>query len=300
MFLLLKYLHLITRIILIIQDERVHAYHQQLPSLLSFHTVLINVWHGAFGVCCMCSVGLCVPDIVPVVCAVCFVGGCTCLTPCLWCVLCMCDPVPVVCFVSAIWDCMCPTPCLWCVLYAVCVVDAWPSACNVYVVCAVWGCVCACGGQRRCHLSWSNTFCFIPLRQGLSVSLELGQRPANPTEPPVPALQHWDYKFIWSQSLSSGHVNSGHCIYAGSTLNHYVSHTPGFVFYFITEFLLSYTITRGRVSEWTWDKQSFWCSKSIVLPHVGSGDWHRTAFVILPRFFSNTNDAIVSQQRTIS
>lgn len=173
----------------------------------------------------------------------------------------------------------CLTRCLWCVLYVLCgVVCAWHSTYSVCcmfcgglympdtilvvcVVCAVWGCVCACGGQRRCHLSWSNTFCLIPLRQGLAVSLELGQRPASPTEPPVPALQHWDYKFIRSQSLSSGHVNSGHCIYAESTLNHYVSHTPGLAFYFITEFLLSYTITRGRVPEWTWDKQSFWCSE---------------------------------------
>lgn len=251
----------------------------------------------------MCCVGLCVPDTVPVVCAVCFVGGCTCLTPYLWCVLyvlCMRDPLPVVCFVCAVWGCMCPTPCLWCVLYAVCVVHAWPSACNVCVVCAVWGCVCAFGGQRRCHLSWSNTFCFIPLRQGLSVSLELGQRPANPTEPPVPALQHWDYKFIRSQSLSSGHVNSGHCIYTKSTLNHHVSTPLALHFILLQNFFFLTPLQEVESPNEPETNRAFEAQKSIVLPHVGSRDWHRTAFVILPRCFSNTNDAIVSKQRTIS
>ena len=92
-------------------------------------------------------------------------------------------------------------------------------------------CVCVCGGggggggvcveARGGHwVSCSCTFCLVPLRQGLN--LEVGQQPANPSDPPVSVPNSaWvtgTYTAILGFSGGAGGSKSGYHAWAESSL----------------------------------------------------------------------------------
>lgn len=193
---------------------------------------------------------------------------------------------------------MCPTPCLWYVLHILCLPDPVPVMYVLYVLCGV---VCVHMETREdviypdltlsALLPWDKvspwTWSWV---RGQQTQMNLLSLLSNIEITSLYGHTHWVLD-MWTQVI---------VVYAGSALSHYVSRTVALYFILLQNFFFLTPFQEVESLNEPETNRAFDAQKSIELPHVGSRDCHRTAFVILPRFFSNTNDMIVSKQRTIS